>query len=112
MTHAEYAMALLLSASQQASNEWAIVQYFYAAVHAVNHQLYGGANVDWAQDHFKRELDMRGHRLLRTKFGAYRDLKRLSEDARYRPWLHPMAADKVGRSVSVAKDILRACGLT
>jgi hypothetical protein len=111
MTHEEYTLSLHHQASQAPSVEWQLVFYFYAVVHAVNHALYGGVDVAWSHDHIKRELEMDSHKTLRTLLFKYRALRRDSEVARYKPWLHPMSNNKLSYASAVSREILAACGL-
>jgi hypothetical protein len=111
MTHEEYCIQLYANALSAPTDEWRIILYFYSAVHAANHALYGGVNVSWSQDHQRRELDMDGHKLLRTRLGKYRRLRQDSEIARYKPWLHPLPPEKVITAQTIAKEIAIACGI-
>ena len=111
MTHEEYALSLYLQAPQAPLREWQIVFYFYAVVHAVNHALYGGVEVAWSHDHTKRELEMDSHKTLRALLFKYRALRRDSEIARYKPWLHPMSNNKLSYASAASKELLAACGL-
>ena len=111
MTHAEYASELLAAAGGVPSVEWRTVFFFYAVVHAVNHVLYGGVDVTWSHDHKRRELDMDTHRTLRPLLAKYRMLRRWSEDARYRPWLHPMPPTISLEAERIARRLLLECGI-
>lgn len=111
MTHAEYASDLFSAAGGVASVEWRVVFFFYAVVHAVNHTVYNGVDVSWSHDHKRRELDMDAHRTLRPLLVKYRQLRRWSEDARYRPWTHPMPATLAAESERIARRILGECGV-
>lgn len=111
MTHAEYATLLFSSAGGVPSVEWRVVFHFYAVVHAVNHALYGGVDVSWSHDHRRRELDMDGHRALRSLLIKYRQLRRWSEDARYRPWTHPMPAAIATEAERITRRLLSECGV-
>ena len=111
MTHAEYSIKLLAEAPTASMPAWSVVLYFYAAVHAVNHALYGGVDVVWSHDHSKRELDMRGSKRLKTVVQKHRILKRWSEDARYRPWTHASLLPYVANAERLAREVMIACGL-
>lgn len=111
MTHAEYAVALLSMSTGMASVEWRIVLLFYASVHAMNHALYGGVDVSWSHDHGRREADVDRDKTLRTLLVRYRQLRRWSEDARYRPWTHPMPPTMATAAERIARHILGQCGV-
>ena len=111
MTHAEYAVQLWTSAPKMPDACWQVVGFFYAAVHGVNHALFGGADVNWSHDHGKREFEMDRHQRLRPLLGKYRALRKESEVARYKPWQHPFNAARTANARNLAAEVLQACGI-
>lgn len=85
---------------------------FYAAVHAANYVIYGGANVTDRYDHQKRLLDIDQNTKLRPYSRKYRELMTLSETARYKPFLHPMLDSQVLHAKKLALAFLQVCGVS
>ncbi len=55
---------------------------------------------------------MDGHRTLRPLLVKYRQLRRWSEDARYRPWTHPMPTTIAVEAERIARRLLSECGIS
>jgi hypothetical protein len=112
MTHADYARTNFLLAPAAPSKEWRIVLLFYAAVHAANHVIYRGADVNDRYDHDKRGIDIEKHTTLKTYSRKYRELRRMSEVARYKPFLHPLPEAQVVYAESISRNFLGLCGIS
>jgi hypothetical protein len=81
MTSEEAARENLSCAQNAPSEAWAVVMYFYAAVHAVNHHSFGAKLVPGAFKHWERNQYVMQN--LPAVDRAYRALSSLAHDARY-----------------------------
>lgn len=109
MTSGEYAVWLHAEAVKAPSPEWQIVMLFYAALHGSNHAVYGTKPPP--RSHELHERYMRSHSSIGHLFTEYEELRGLSEDARYRPGLHPMPLAKVAHAQKLCAVLMTACGL-
>lgn len=109
MTSLEYAVLLHEQADVAPSDEWRIIMFFYAALHGSNHVLYGAFRAPGT--HGAHERSLLAHASLAAFFAEYEQLRRLSEDARYRPHLHPLVPAKVVEAARLCGVFLTACGI-
>jgi hypothetical protein len=111
MRHEDVARRNFENAGGARLPEWRVTMFFYAAVHAANHVLFGGKDVRHEYDHKQRTLDIEGHAELRKKAKEYRELMKLSHIARYRAWEIPLIDSQIARAEHLAKDFLSFCKL-
>lgn len=112
MTHEEFARFNLDKAPGAPSPEWRVVMLYYAALHAVNHVIYRGADIDTDRmSHEQRARDISLTPQLRFVERPYRELELLSRVARYQPSRHPLSEARVARADALARQILRTAGL-
>jgi hypothetical protein len=109
MTSREYAVLLQQQASAAPSDEWRIIMFFCAALHGANHALYGVLRAPGT--HGAHERALLTHATLAVFFAEYEQLRHLSEDARYRPHLHPLVPAKVAEAARLCGVFLAACGI-
>ena len=110
MNSEEVAVANLSCAKKAPAEAWAVVMYFYAAVHAVNHHRFGKANVPASFKHWERNQ----HVMLELPAvdGKYRALVRLAHDARYHAHLLPLNEQHVAKAKELAVAVFGCAGVT
>jgi len=109
MTHEEVARRNFLYAATAKPPEWRVTMFFYAAVHATTHVLFGGKDVRTEYSHAQRTLDIERHAELKKKATQYRELLKLSITSRYKAWEIPLIDSQIKRAETLATEILTFC---
>jgi hypothetical protein len=109
MNHKEVARRNFQYAPTAKPEEWRVTMFFYAAVHATNHVLFGGKDVRHEYSHAQRTLDIERHADLRKKAVQYRELLKLSITSRYKAWEIPLIESQIRRAENLATEILTFC---
>jgi hypothetical protein len=107
VTNGEYAASLQRLSAEAPSPEWEIVMLFYAALHQSTAML--RRTGPGKRNHADHEAAMAQHAQLVIWLPEYRELRQLSEDARYRPELHPMPDAKLAHARKLATALLEGC---
>jgi hypothetical protein len=110
MTSDQAALANFSCAKTAPAEAWAVVMYFYAAVHAVNHHAYGRKRVPNDFKHWDRNQ----HVMLKLKSvdSKYRALTSLAHEARYRAELLPLTDADVAKARALALAVFSGAGVT
>lgn len=109
MTSEEVALANLSCAAKAPAEAWAVVMYFYAVVHAVNHHAFGAKHAPHSFKHWDRNQ----HVMLKLSKvdGKYRALTNLAHDARYHAAAMPMTVADVAKAKALAEDVFAGAGV-
>ncbi len=111
MTNDEVAKQNFEDAGRAPADAWAVVIYFYAAVHAVNYDAHGKKDAPKEWQHRKRTEHVTYSKKLCKVEQAYRALGNLAHDARYRPSKLPMNATHTAKARDLARAVLECAGL-
>jgi len=105
LTHKEFSLICFHEARAETLNEWAVTKYYYAAVHAVNHGIFGSKPCPGHYKHEQRRVWLDKNSPF---FAEYLALEDFSHTSRYCPHQHPMPTADRDKTQRLAEVLLKS----